>query len=133
MLSQRTMSKKVKDFALYCVIGVLVAATAMLIGLYKARAGLSPESSIKWIGFAGMTMFAFGYVIRYFRRSWAQPKFWWLLTFLLVLHLGLGFLIVPKLTDVRLIHFAIATPFEYFVLSACLRRFLNLNNHRSSS
>ena len=123
--ADRKAASKIKDFLIYCLIGVLVAATAMLVGLYQARPGLSPESSIKWIGFAGMTMFAFGYVIRYFRRYWAQPKFWWLLTFCLVLHLALGFLIVPKLTDVRLIHFAIATPIEYFVLIACLGRLLN--------
>jgi energy-converting hydrogenase Eha subunit G len=123
--ADRKAASKIKDFLLYCLIGVLVAATAMLVGLYQARAGLSPESSIKWIGFAGMTMFAFGYVIRHFRRFWAQPKFWWLLAAFLVLHLALGFLIVPKLTDARLIHFAVATPFEYFALTACLNRLLN--------
>jgi len=107
------------------LIGVVVAATAMLVGLYQARAGVSSESSIKWIGFTGMTTFAFGYAIYYSRRFWRSPKFWWFLAAFLVLHLALGFVIVPKLTDARLIHFAIATPVEYFVLTACLNRLLS--------
>jgi hypothetical protein len=105
---------------LYCAIGVLVAATAMLIGFYQAKHGLSPRSSGRWIGFSGMTIFAFGYVIGHFKRDWVWPKFWWLLAPLLVLDLALGFLIIRSLTDVRLIHFAVATLFEYFVLTAVL-------------
>jgi hypothetical protein len=43
----------------------------------------------------------------------------------LIFHFGLGLLIVPKLTNVGLIHFAIATPIEYFALTACFRRLLH--------
>ena len=117
---RRTVRGFLGDALLYCAIGVLVAATAMLIGFYQAKHGLSPRSSGKWIGFSGMTAFAFGYVIRHFKRDWVWPKFWWILTVFLVLHLALGFLIVRSLTDVRLIHFAIATPFEYVALTASL-------------
>src|SRR5580704_12493851 len=100
--NHKTKTGRVRDFLLYCLIGLLVAGIAVLIGFYQAKAVLPATSSLKWVGFSGMTAFAFGYVIRYSRRFWRQSRFWWVLALLLALHLGLGFLIVPKLAGVRL-------------------------------
>ncbi len=125
--SHRTTLMKLKDLLLYCVIGVLVAGTAMLLGIYRARARLSPGLSVKWLGFAIMTAFVFGNAIRYSRPAWGSPKFWMLLVLFSILHFGLGFLVVSKLANVGLIHFALATPVEYFALTACLGQLLNHN------
>lgn len=87
----------------------------------KQDAGLP----VKWIGFLIMTALVFGNAIRYSRPYRGSRKFWGLLALFLAIHFISGFLIVPKVTNVGLIHFAIATPVEYFALMGCLRWLLN--------
>jgi len=113
-----------RDLSLYCVIGVLVAGTAIVLGTYRAKTGQAPVGSIKWIGFAIMTAFVFGNAIRYSKHFWGLSRFWRALLLFSILHLILGFLIVSRLTKVGMIHFALATPIEYFALVAYLGLFI---------
>jgi hypothetical protein len=119
------MWARARDFLLYCSIAVLLVATLVVYGLHQVKAGQTSGLPVKWLGFALMTAFVFGNAIRYSKPFWRWPRLWGLLLLFSLLHFGLGLLIIPKLTRIGLIHFAVATPIEYFVLTACLRRFLN--------
>jgi len=123
-VDDRTMRMRLKDLLLYCSIGVLVAAVAILAGIYRARTGATSEMSGKWLGFAIMTTLVFGYAIRDYRSSWSAPKFWALVVLFSLPHFIAGFFVVSNLARLGLIHFAVVTPVEYFVLDAFLRRFL---------
>jgi hypothetical protein len=119
----RTMRSRMKDFLLYCGIGVLVAATAILAGIHQARTGVRSEATAKWLGFVIMTALVFGNAVRYFRSSWSSPKFWGLLILFSVPHFILGFVVLSNVARLGLIQFAVVTPVEYFVLDTFLRRF----------
>jgi hypothetical protein len=115
---------RVKDLLLYCGIGVAVAATAIVAGIYRARAGATSNLTVNWLGFAIMTALVFGNAIRNFKHLWAARKFWRLLILFVVAHVILGVLLLSRITNIGLIQFAVATPIEYFALMSFLKTFL---------
>jgi hypothetical protein len=121
--AKRTIWMWLRDLFLYCVIGVLVAGGAILLGDYRAKTMQSPDGSIKWFGFAIMTALVFGNAIRYSKQFWGSSRFWPALLLFSILHLVLGFLVVSRLTKVGMIQFAVVTPIEYFALVAYLGLF----------
>ncbi len=100
---------KVKDLLLYCGIGILIAAAAILGGIYNAKARLPHEAITKWLGFGVMTAFVFGNGIRFSRRLWNRRIFWVALAGFAVLHLVVGVLVVSKVEKLGLLLFAVAT------------------------
>jgi hypothetical protein len=115
---------KVRDLLLCCMIGVLIAAAAILGGIYQARHAPSNGLPVKWLGFVIMTAFVFGNAIWYSKPFWRQPKFWGLLAIFSVFHFGLGFAILLRLGKVGLIAFFLATLVEYYILDIYLGWFL---------
>jgi hypothetical protein len=115
---------KVRDLLLYGVIGILIAAAAILGGIYNARARLSHETITKWIGFGIMTALVFGNGIKFSRHLWNRRMFWIVLGGFVVLHLIVGVLAVSKAEKVGLLAFAVATPIEYFALVNLVEWFL---------
>jgi len=117
---------KIRDVLLYCAIGILVAAAAILSGIYRARAGLPLGLPAKWLGFAIMTGLVFLNGIRSYRDSWRRRRYWTLLALFSIIHFEVGFIVLSRLTrKVSLVDFAAATLIEYFALSAYLDHFLN--------
>jgi hypothetical protein len=43
---------RIRDVLIYCAIATVVAAVAVLIGFYRAKAGLPLGLPVKWLGFA---------------------------------------------------------------------------------
>jgi hypothetical protein len=117
---------RLRDLLLYCVIGALIAITAILVGVHRAKTGQSADGSVKWIGFAIMTALVFGNAVRYSKRFWCLSRFWGALLLFSILHLVLGFIIVSRITKVGLIQFAAATLIEYFVLDSYLGLFIKI-------
>jgi hypothetical protein len=123
-VNHRTIRMWIKDLMLYCIIGVLVAATAILAGIHQARVGVKSEGTVKWIGFSILTALVFGNAIRYSKSYWSSVRFWGLLIVFSLPHFIVGFLVLSKVTKLGLIRFAMVTPVEYFFLDSFLRRFL---------
>ncbi|SRR6266513_385432 len=123
--NRRTKWGRVGDFLHYIAISVSLVVFLILYGIHQADTKQPPGLPLKWLGFGIMTVFVFGNAIRYSKPFWRWPKFWGVLALFSIIHFGLGFFVVLRLTNVSLIHFAIATPIEYFALTTCLGRFLN--------
>jgi len=124
--THKTKWKRAGDFLLYVAVGVSLAVFAVLYGVHQAKLGQSPGLPPKWLGFSIMTGLVFLNGIRAYRDSWGRRRYWALLATFLMLHLGVGFIVLSRLTQkVSLIHFAFATLIEYFALSAYLDHFLN--------
>jgi energy-converting hydrogenase Eha subunit G len=119
-ITSRKKGGRFRDFLLYCAIGVLVALAAMFLGVHQAKTGESAVEVDKWIGFALMTAFVFGYAIRHFRSVLRQPKFWLLLLVLAAAHCGLGLIILSRVAAMSLINFAVASVFECYALNTCI-------------
>jgi len=63
---------KIRDVLLYCAIAIVVAAVAILIGAYRAKAGLPLGLPVKWLGFAIMTGLAFLNAFRSHSDYWRR-------------------------------------------------------------
>ncbi len=118
---------RVKDFLLYCAIGVSLVALGGLYAVHQAKLGQTSGLPVKWLGLAIMTALVFGNAIRYSRHLWALSKFWGFLSVFLIAHLAVGVLFLSRVEKIGLIHFAILTPIEYFALTALLGRFVTVN------
>jgi hypothetical protein len=124
----RTTSGRMKDFILYCVIGISIVTIIGLYAFHEGKLGHTSGMPVKWLGFGIMTAFVFGNTIRYSGRLWHLPKFWFLLGLFSVAHFALGLVILSRISKIGLIHFAAITPLEYFALTAYLAHFLNRPN-----
>ena len=102
------------------MIGTLIAAAAILGGIYNARAKLPHATITKWLGFGIMTTLVFGNGIRFSRHLWNSRKFWIVLAGFAALHLIVGVPAVSRAEKLGLVWFAVATPIEYFTLVNCL-------------
>ena len=78
-VNHRTARGRLRDFLLYCVIGILVAALAVFYGVHQAKTNQTPGFSVKWLGFAILTAIIFGNAIRYTKPFWGLRRFWGLL------------------------------------------------------
>jgi hypothetical protein len=96
-------SHRVRDFFLYIVIGVAVAALAILLGAHQAKTGQRPDLTFKWIAFALNTAFVFGSSVRATRPWLKKPKLWVVLTILFLLHGTIGALVISRFERIPLI------------------------------
>jgi hypothetical protein len=115
---------RIRDGLLYCAIAIAVAAVAISIGFYRAKVGLPLGLPLKWIGFAIMTGLVFLNAFRSPKVYWSERRFWMFMAVFSMFHFAVGILVVTRLAKVGLIDFAIATPLEYFALSAYLEYFM---------
>jgi len=94
---------RVRDFFLYIVIGVAVAALAILLGVHQAKTGQRPDLAFKWIAFALNTAFVFGSSVRATRPLLRKPTLWAVLAVLFLLHGIMGALVISRLERIPLI------------------------------
>jgi hypothetical protein len=114
---------RMRDLFLYMGIGVLVASTAILLGIYQAETGQKPGASLKWVGFAILTLLVFWWAIRGYRPFWANARFWWFLTLFAVVHIASGIAVLLRITMTSLAPFILIAVVESFSLSAYLDLF----------
>jgi|HubBroStandDraft_4_1064222.scaffolds.fasta_scaffold34875_1 hypothetical protein len=103
MRTLKNRSHRVRDFFLYIVIGVFVAALAILLGVHQAKTGQRPDLAFKWIAFALNTAFVFGSSLRATRPWLRQPKLWAVLAILFLLHGTIGALVISRFERIPLI------------------------------
>lgn len=126
--AHRTVAMRIRDVLLYSAIAILVAAIAILVGFYRAKAELPLGLPVKWTGFSIMTGLVFLNAFRSRRAYWSRRKFWVLIALFSIFHFAAGIIIVMRLAKVGLIDFAVATLLEYFALSAYLDHFMRGGN-----
>lgn len=117
-------SHRVRDFLLYIAVGTSLAVLAITLGVHQAKTGQKPEASLKWIGFAVMSLLIFWWTIGSSRPFWTNARFWGLLAVFAIMHVIVGVALLLRTTMVSLFPFVVITPLEYFLLSMCLSRFL---------
>lgn len=115
-------SARVRDFLLYIAISVLLVIAIALYAFHEGKRGNTSGLPVKWLGFAMMTAFVFGNAIRFCMHFWSVRKLWVSLGLLLIFHCIMGLLILSRVAQIGLVHFAIFTPVEYFALIAFLSR-----------
>lgn len=115
--------ERFRDFLLYCAIGISLALAAIFIGVHQAKVHQPATAITKWISFAFMTAFVFGYVVRNSRDLWKHGKFWWVLALLATVHIAWGLAVLRRVYAAPLIDLAVIAVPEYYVLIRCLDRF----------
>ena len=111
---------RLRDLFVYICIGVFVASTAILLGVYHARTGQKPDTSLKWVGFAILTLLVFSWAIRGYRPFWTNRRFRWFLAFFALVHITLGIAILLRTTMTSLAPFIVVAILESYALSAYL-------------
>ena len=122
---------RIRDFALYIVIGVAVVGAASWWGYYQARVGGSPYLPMKWIAFASVTGIAFGYAIKGQRPNWRKPRLWAALGVLAAAHFAIGILVIWRISTLPLIVLAPFAGGECLAIAICLEYLVPA--HRASS
>jgi hypothetical protein len=117
-------SHRVRDFLLYIAVGTSLAVLAITLGVHQAKTGQKPEASLKWIGFAVMSLLIFWWTIRMYRPFWTNARFWKLLAVFAIMHIVVGVGLLARTAMPSLFPFVVITPLEYFLLSVYLSRFL---------
>lgn len=116
---QRTLSGKIRDYALYCLIGLV------FVGLILLHAAYVPEKyyfGTKWVLLAAATCLTFAYPIRWFRRCWNSWRFWIALSCLLTIHLIAYIVILGRLRQFPLLAVALITGIEWKCIIAIIER-----------
>jgi len=67
---------RIRDYALYSIIAIIVVLAAVGFGIHQGKTGGSPVLPMKWIGFGGMTLIAYGYAISDNTKLWRARGFW---------------------------------------------------------
>jgi hypothetical protein len=114
-----------RDFLFYVVIGIVVASSAILLGVHQAKVGEKPDALLKWIGFTMMTLLVFSWTIRAYRSFWATARFWRYLALFAVVHIFMGVIVVSRISGASLFPFMVVTVAEASALGACLNRFVS--------
>lgn len=109
---------RIRDFALYIAIGLLVGLLAMWLASYTDRSAAA--KIFKWLALAVNTLIVFGYTIKFNRVLWKHRSFWVTLFLLLFVHL-FAFVVVLRLVDeFRPVWWIAIVPLEYFVVGTVL-------------
>jgi hypothetical protein len=117
-------SHRLRDLILYVAIAVLIVTLGGLIGIHQAKTGQKPDASLKWVGFAILTLLVFWWAIRGYRPFWTNSRFWWFLTLFALVHLALGFTVLLRTTMTSLAPFIFVAVVESYALTAYLDRFV---------
>jgi ABC-type Co2+ transport system permease subunit len=119
------LKSRIRDFVLYCAIGIAVALAAVGYGAYEAKTGSQARGfPVEWLGLFIMTGFLLYFAIRAFRGFPDRRRFWSLIVIFGAGHFLAASLLLPRIHRMTLGDFAIATVPEYFILMAYLRHFL---------
>ena len=121
----KTRSGRARDFLLYVAIAISVVSLAFVFAFHLAKTGGSQYSTLKWLGFAGITAIVFGNAIRSCRRLWRRRKFWVLLGLFFAVHSGLGVILLMRVVTAPWVLYAVLAGPEYVVLARYLGFFLD--------
>ncbi len=121
----KTRWGRARDFLLYVAIAISVVILAFAFAFHLAKTGGSPYSTLKWLGFAGITAIVFGNAIRSCRRLWGRRKFWVLLGLFFAVHSGLGVFLLMRVATAPWVLYALLAGPEYVVLALYLGFFLD--------
>jgi hypothetical protein len=118
---------RVIDLLLYVLIAIVVIGSVFAYAVYQAKAGHHhARLPLKWMAFAGLTLVVFGYTLQGYRGFWGRRLFWVVLCVSLLVHLGLGLVLIRQFDTIPLVLFAMAGSIETVLLensiSAALRR-----------
>lgn len=108
------------DFLLYVAIAVFIALLITWYAIHAARVGGPSSLPLKWLGFVGNSLIAFGYPMRMFKRFWKKGKFWLVLGGLGIAHLAVGIPLLMRVSDVPLVWYAVGAVAEAGLISGCL-------------
>ena len=114
-----------RNFLLYTGVGITVALAAILLGVHQARSGHRAEDSLKWVGFAVLTLLVFWWIAQEHRDLWTGKQFWRFFGAFAMIHAGVGISILVSVRVTSLLPFILATPLEMWLVSACLNRVLS--------
>lgn len=121
----KTRWGRARDFLLYVAIAISIVILAFAYAFHLAKTGGSQYSTLKWLGFAGITAIVFGNAIRSYRRPWGRRKFWVLLGLFFAVHCGLGVVLLMRVATAPWVLYAVLTGPEYVLLAAYLGFFLD--------
>lgn len=121
----KTRWGRARDFLLYVAIAISIVILAFAYAFHLAKTGGSQYSTLKWLGFAGITAIVFGNAIRSCRRLWARRKFWVLLGLFFAVHSGLGVVLLMRVATAPWVLYAVLAGPEYVVLAMYLGHFLD--------
>jgi len=111
-------ANRIRDFALYIAIGLLVGLSTMWLASHTGRS--SAGKIFKWLGLAANTLIVFGYTIKFNHVLWKRRSFWVTVFLMLFVHL-FAFVIVLRLVDAfRSIWWIVIVPIEYFIVGTLL-------------
>lgn len=129
---RKTRWGRARDFLLYVVIAVSIVILAFAYAFHLARTGGSQYSTLKWLGFAGITAIVFGNAIRSCRQQglWRRRKFWVLLGLFFAMHSVLGVILLMRVATAPWVLYAVLAGPEYVVLAAYLGFFLDGERER---
>ena len=89
-----------KDWLAYIAISVTAVVVIVVAAVY------GPEKSPvdpKWVAFAVNTAFVFGYALKIVRPLWTKPKFWAVISGLVLLHAIIGWAIISRIERIPLV------------------------------
>lgn len=131
MRDHRTKSR-LRDLVLYLLIGLGVAAFALIYASHAAKAGGTGELPLRWLGLAGETAVVFGYLLRTMRPYWGVGRFWAGFSGFLCVHLAACAALLLRMDHFGLLWFVFIGYGEWVVL-AYLMDFLlrGISNPRS--
>jgi Na+/melibiose symporter-like transporter len=121
----KTRWGRARDFLLYVAIAISIVILAFAYAFHLAKTGGSQYSTLKWLGFAGITAIVFGNAIRSCRRLWGGRKFWVLLGLFFAVHCGLGVVLLMRVATAPWVLYAVLAGPEYVVLAMYLGHFLD--------
>jgi hypothetical protein len=109
-----------RDFLLYIVIGLLVAAFAGSYGFYLARRGLEPKFKNDWFVTISTAALVFGHAVKSHRRLRRLWSFWAAWLALLIAHFAILLPLLSRMDKVPLIWIGLITPLEIFIVYPAL-------------
>lgn len=122
----KTRWGRARDFLLYVAIAISIVILAFAYAFHLAKTGGSQYSTLKWLGFAGITAIVFGNAIRSCGRQglWRRRKFWVLLGLFFAVHCVLGVVLLMRVATAPWVLYAVLAGPEYVVLAMYLGHFL---------
>lgn len=120
----RGKGAKLRDFLLYCAIGLALVGLIILYGNYQIGHRQSPGFPIKWLGLIIISALLLRFAIRAYRGFPDRGRFWRFIGIFGVAHFVAAFFVLARIQKVTLGDFALATVLEYLLLMAYLDHFL---------
>lgn len=111
-------AKRVRDFALYILIGLAIAVGGVWYGY--ATVGSDRGWVSKWLGLTIITLILFGYTIKEHKRFISRLSFWLVFLALLVVHLSIFTTILLNVGEWKVVWFVLAYPLENFAIDEAL-------------